>query len=198
MKYWTADSFLADFESICEAHRESGAALLFAFLLYDFKDASLIKVLRDPDYWASLDSTSGDSVSVFALHSPNLEEAYPDLEMRKEIDEFLTLHFGDSGMRSGGSLLFFQVNDGAVIDQFRVTLRSTTVEQVFLEMKDILDVVGDSVSQVTESNRGNAQEIFNLAAGRLSNREFVLTAGQVFRTAMSVTKLGKLIASIWA
>ena len=53
------DDFSDGVIELCEKHREKGRALAFAFLIYDFCNPQIIKVLEDADYWNALNTISG-------------------------------------------------------------------------------------------------------------------------------------------
>ena len=43
------ENLLDEILDICKQHKEEKRALAFAFLIYDFKDAAIHKVLKDED-----------------------------------------------------------------------------------------------------------------------------------------------------
>ena len=51
---------------ICKEHQTTRRALAFAFILYDFNNAHVAKILKDPDYWQSLHQISGNYLTVFS------------------------------------------------------------------------------------------------------------------------------------
>jgi hypothetical protein len=62
------NSFKEDMIKICNSHRKNGKALAFAFILYDFDNATLRKVLNDQYYWDELDHISGKYLTVFSIN----------------------------------------------------------------------------------------------------------------------------------
>jgi hypothetical protein len=63
------DTFLARFDAICQEHVNSGRAKAFAFIFYDFVDQDLRRILKDQGVFAQLDRLSGNSLSIFYLHT---------------------------------------------------------------------------------------------------------------------------------
>lgn len=63
------DSFIARFDSICKEHIQGKRAKAFAFILYDFVDHDLKQILKDQGVFAKLDRLSGNSLSLFYLHT---------------------------------------------------------------------------------------------------------------------------------
>jgi hypothetical protein len=193
---YTPSMFETRFVEICEEHRAQGRALLFAFLVYDFKHPQIVKVLRDRDYWDSFDYISGSLISVFAFHAPR---AKFDSEVNRELPSqsagvTATVHkyFGVQGPIPMPSLLFFQVAEGHVIGSVFAKLKESTIEDACNEIRKILTDVTDVLGKVTPENYGNAQEILNLVSHRLKARpgpvEFFRQIKESF-TAAELTKL---------
>jgi hypothetical protein len=63
------ESFLSRFDQICSEHLEQERAKAFAFIFYDFHDHDLKRILRNQGVFAQLDRLSGESLSVFYLHT---------------------------------------------------------------------------------------------------------------------------------
>ncbi len=63
----------ADFSNgiieLCEKHRKDKRALAFAFIIYDFCNPHITKVLDDVDYWNALDAVSGKFLSIYYIPS---------------------------------------------------------------------------------------------------------------------------------
>src|SRR5262249_39208067 len=135
------EEFEAAFLEICGEHRTENRALLFAILLYDFRHPQVIKVLRDLDYWKSLDVLSGTSLSVFAFHSPadTVSWSSSDLpEFDEQARKVLKTYFDIGDNPPMPSILFFQVAGDSVICHYLVKIRAATIEGAFCEINDIL------------------------------------------------------------
>ncbi|MDR0896182.1 MAG: hypothetical protein LBN06_12960 [Prevotellaceae bacterium] len=53
----------------CLSHRNRGRALAFAFIVCDFDNHAVQKILRDKYYWSALDRISGDKICVCYMNS---------------------------------------------------------------------------------------------------------------------------------
>ena len=62
------NSFKDKMIEICNSHREKNKALAFAFILYDFENPQISKVLNDEEYWLALNKISGEYLSVFSIN----------------------------------------------------------------------------------------------------------------------------------
>ena len=52
------DAFSQSIIDICEQHRKEKRALAFAFILYDFENPQIFKILDDRNYWNALNTIS--------------------------------------------------------------------------------------------------------------------------------------------
>ena len=189
--------FVDRFLSICAEHRDQKRAMLFAFLIYDFLNPQVIKVLKDHDYWTSLDILAGSFVSVFAFHSPTDNSASSSTtrlpQFNAPVITILNQHFGISNATMP-TLLFFQVADEAIAGQQIVKLRATTVETAFEEINSILKDAISAVSDVTPENFGNAEAIFTLVSQQLSQRHTIVQLQKVAKQLKSVASIAKWLA----
>jgi len=48
------DAFAQSIIDVCEKHRSDKRALAFAFILYDFGNPQMFKILNDSDSWRSV------------------------------------------------------------------------------------------------------------------------------------------------
>ena len=65
----SADAFGRSIIDLCEKHRKEKRALAFAFVLYDFENPQILKILNDEIYWNALNSISGQYLSIYYIHS---------------------------------------------------------------------------------------------------------------------------------
>lgn len=166
------------FLEVCAQHRAEGRALVFALILCDFEQPQVLHVLQDDAYWQSLDTVSGNRISVFAFHAPTrpgddspmsfwLESGRnPGERARSLVHRYFDL--GPS-LRLP-SVIFFQASERGVSDAVVVPIRSERTEDAFLEIKDAIAAASTSLSQVEDQYRGNSAEMFGLVRGALQNR----------------------------
>src|SRR5580704_1457649 len=85
--YLNSESLPQDFKSfeskmleICNEHRKEDRALAFAFILYDFENPHLRKILEDRYYWEALNIISGKYLTVFSIHCKREEQIERELK----------------------------------------------------------------------------------------------------------------------
>jgi hypothetical protein len=106
-------SFLEKMLAFCDKHHREQRAFVFAFLIYDFEDPQIIKVLQDPEYWAALNHISGTAITVFACNSPTPADQRDSwtLGLRTNLESVLTNIPGVDVHFKSPSILLFQVDD---------------------------------------------------------------------------------------
>ena len=160
--------------AICNEHRLTNRALAFAFILYNFKNPQIYKILRDEDYWRSLNETSGRYLSVFYISQQDsyfgqdlsesdgkenrglhglmtYEGLVPLLKPYFQLDEKIELP----------AVLFFQEHDGLLTDYFLLGLDENKMEESFWELQKYIQTAVDNLENITRDNYQNSQEIFN-------------------------------------
>ena len=111
----------------------SKRAKAFAFILYDFQDIQVKKILRSQGGFAQLDRLSGTDLSVFYLHSGDkrLFKAFNDVFLGAfEIDKI--------GQRLP-LVLFFKIADNEVSSVEVVELEQTNMMFAFKELYEIIE-----------------------------------------------------------
>ena len=162
--------FEEKFLAICRSHKENNRALAFAFILYDFEHAEIVKVLQDPAYWAALDRISGNYLTVFSFHAGKTQAN----RERNEFSgprRFIHDAFGVDLPEARPAVLFFQVLPDSVSDWYLVTIQAETVDQAFVEIRDVFRSAVASVADVQPEFRQNSTEVFNLIRTALRKRK---------------------------
>jgi hypothetical protein len=173
---YAGDNFEKRLLEICDEHQKDNRALIFAFLVYNFEDAAVTKVVKDRDYWTALNKASGSAISIFSLHSPTAKQAKIHKwseEALGKIQKFVQKHFGSGGMNDRPGIFFFQVSGKKLIDSYFVGFSKKKLEDVFEEMLGIVKEVASSLEKVEHQNRGNAQEVFYLVEDAMKQRKLV-------------------------
>lgn len=188
---YSFDSFQQQFINICEEHKKQKRALAFAFILYDFTQPQIRKVLNDRDYWRALDKISGKTLTVFSFHSPPwIIEKKSDIDSNEDPETQTNLiiekYFDIDGEISFPSLLFFQVESGEIIDHLFIRVREQEVEKVFFEIINEIKNVTKVLSNVSIENYDNSLEIFNLIRGSLNDRKTNYYISKVLKKTPSV------------
>lgn len=174
------DFFLNNFQNICKYHQSQGRASAFAFIIYDFHNPHLTKVLMDTDYWNTLDKTSGHFLTVFSLFEEATKHKFNDTLLPKRVRmkfeavkvdttkdlglsyrEIIELFFGGSDFPSP-AILFFQVDNEQISDYFFVELKENKIEDGFNELKELIDKSVEAIKDIAPANKQNYREIIQM------------------------------------
>ena len=112
---------------ICNQHRKKNRALAFAFILYDFENPHLWKILNDREYWLALNRISGEYLTVFSLNYKEKRwprSGYTHMLLNVPVNfnpsigtnELIEKYFGKTIQMRYPAILFFQVDNEKVID----------------------------------------------------------------------------------
>jgi len=126
------DSFLQRFDEICSTHLARGRAKAFAFVLYDFTNDPIQKILRNKGVFTQLDRLAGKDLSVFYLHAGT----------RRAVEEFNAHFFSVLGVEGQATLpcvVFFRVNAGSVEDVQIAALDSADLINGFHELYGVIE-----------------------------------------------------------
>ncbi|MDI6447707.1 hypothetical protein [Anaerobaca lacustris] len=168
--------FARSIVDVCRQHRNVRRALAFAFILYDFANPEISKVLNDRDYWNALHTISGKYLSIYYVHSRESTfgedlDAAGDCERRGLYPVVGDTHPGvilpilkrylkpDEEVRNP-SILFFQVDDTMISDYFLIELFEERIEDSFLELRTYISSAVDRLKMIDPENYGNLQPIF--------------------------------------
>lgn len=214
---YSFESFYERFIEICKEHKNEGRALAFAFILYDFRNPQIAKVLRDEDYWFSLHAISGEYLTVFSLnYNPGKENIQKIIRERmngshttkgltaaninpfsleENSNSLITKYFGDIKVKFP-SVLFFQIDNETVIDYTLIELDEKEIQQAFKELQNYIISAVDALKYITKENRNNHQQIFtNLESNVKGERTRVKTV-KIFKKVTSIAELGGTIMGL--
>ena len=173
---------------LCEKHRNESRALAFAFLLYDFRNSQIIKVLEDRDYWNALNTISGKYLSIYYIHSKERNFA-EDLEASNGVER-RGMHPISGGVAIDNivpmlkrylaletnvklpSILFFQVEGQLIADYFLIELFEETIEKSFIELKDFILEAVASLKRIDPTCYENHQPIFECLKRGVDSERF--------------------------
>ena len=178
------ESFEEKMIHICEEHKKKKRALAFAFIIYDFTNANLCKVIDDRQYWLALNQISGENLTVFSLNYQPKENPYRGNKPPRGF-EYLTSIETSGNLTTDSkriadkyfegtnitfpSLLFFQVNENSITDSLLIKLKQKNIEDSFNEIKGYIESAVQSLSKVEEENKQNFKEMFDLIAGNVQS-----------------------------
>ncbi len=201
------DEFKKYISDICVNHKESNRAMAFAFIVYNFKNPSISKVLKDHDYWEALNSISGKYLSVFYFDKPKKKCAQKMSTSRTDViycmtsvgkmlspetvNDYIYKTFNLSENVASPFVVFFQTEGENITKCFVVKLKKEKVEESFLELKQHIKNAVESIEEVTPENSQNSQCIYSLIENGVKNgtvNEFIKT--RIFEPLTVVTTIG--------
>jgi hypothetical protein len=205
------DSFYEKFFEVCKQHKAQDRALAFAFILYDFGDAHLNKIINDEEYWLSLNAVSGKYLTVFSIHyspkakrravrNPKAIEYFtmisnfdnPSESSNKLIEKF----FGTGLTVNYPAVMFFQIADDHVLDYTLVQLEKTRIEESFEELKNYISKAVEALKGVAPEYKGNHTEIFALLKDAVKGERTKIVARKAIKTATSIAELGSTLMGL--
>ena len=189
-------SFKDKMIEICNQHKQENRALAFAFILYDFENPHLWKVLNDYEYWIALNEISGKYLTVFSLNIKNknrdmqyLTNINVNRSLSKSTDELISKYFGDNILIKPPSILFFQVDNENVIDSLLIELKEEKIEDSFLELKDYFKSSVEALRKIAPENRGNIKEVFDQLENNVKSTNYIKKIKRSFKNAGNLVGL---------
>lgn len=213
-------SFHDKFLAICAEHKQSDKALIFAFILYDFENPQISKILQDSDYWLNLDKLSGNYLTIFSFHyKPKVRykgtwrDMLDDFMGSTQVVGLMTTsftfqnpsedtnlliekYFGNNIEVKYPSVLFFQILDYKILDYVLVELDEQKLEESFLELKIYIQTAVDTLKQITTENRGNSKEIFELVESNVKSVRSRIVTSKRAKKLTSITELASSIIGL--
>ena len=186
----TIREFSQDFKKICAEHQDAGKASSFAFIIHDFKNPQVTKVLNDVDYFNALNAISGNDLTIFYLSLTSTHKQKPTNNFASEMNNFLFQEFHLEQEVKTPAILFFQVKDKEIIDYFFCSLKEKTFEKSYLEIEGLINKISLIMSEVLPENRQNYEQIFNLIK---SDIDSIATIKTIKAKAGEIYKFGKII-----
>lgn len=195
------EGFVKTFKEICTIHQNEGKASSFAFIVHDFTNPEITKVLADRNYFNALDEISGNNLTIFYLHlSPEKNKPIQFLgkerlvrDLTTEMNNFLVEEFKLEKTISTPAILFFQIKNKEIIDFFFCSLSERTTEKAFLEIENLVQKNVNVIKQIAPENRQNYPEIFTLIKNEIESVETVKVAKSKVE---QVYNFGKIIIFI--
>lgn len=205
------NSFMSLATKICENHQNEGRASAFAFILYDEFNPEIRNLLYDETYWNSLHEISGTNITIFSIKVKERRRvrARSSTSTNRPMEYMTALHAAKS-LRSSNNeilsnlfkkdenvqlpgLMFFQIQDRSIIDNFYIELKERNKEAAFNEIKDYLLRCAKTISFITDENKGNYKEIFNLIK---EDVKYLNTKKSIFKTIPAIRTLSQFIGLI--
>lgn len=161
--------------------------LAFAFILCNFTDPNIRRIIDDSYYFEDLHFTSGEYFNIYFIRLNGFNFKNYGL-----YDKFFETTFGLKNIDTP-AILFFQTQYGKIIDNFLLSInKKNNLENSFKELRKGIEVVTDTLRKVEPENFENRQEIFTEIKRNLESLQSWNIAKKVVKSA----PFGKLIGSI--
>lgn len=179
---FTEETFKSYLLDTCKIHKQARRALAFALIVYDFEDHTIGKILKDEDYWMSLNSLSGHLLTVFFIDSKDSyykrrrkhirrERANPNsISMLTALGDYdtpldLATRYLKRELESEYNIqtplvMLFQTDGDEISDYLLVSLKEKRLEEAFLELKETVANAVTALSRIKPENYDNHREIF--------------------------------------
>ena len=201
------EEFNDKFLSICNEHQEQDRALAFAFILYDFNNPQVKKVLNDDDYWYSLNKLSSNYLTIFSIHQvpekrrelhPGLKgrignrgpvyhmESIPTFNDFTDASNLLINKYFDTVGINYPCILFFQVLDELIIDAFVIELDNKFIEGSF-------ESAVNAMKKILPEYRKNYSEIFNCLRINIDGLTFLKKSKNLITKGKSILGIAKAL-----
>lgn len=164
------ESFVTRFIDICNEHLTDKRARAFAFLLYDFNDSQIRKILKSQGGFAKLDRLSGKDLSLFYLHSS-------DQRLVKMFNQvFLSAFEVDRQKNKLPVIIFFKISNNEVSDLSIVELEQSNLMFAFNELYEIIENYIDRLDNKTiapiQPRINRAKKLLG-SAGKVAFEKFI-------------------------
>lgn len=195
------ESFKNRMIQICNQHRNENRAMAFAFVLYDFENPHLWKILNDNEYWLALNRISGKYLTIFSLNYK--EKQIPTRRPKSDYIQMLTnmptylnpsegtnklinKYFGEETKVKYPAILFFQTDNNSVIDSLLVELKEDMIEPAFLELRKYIKSSVEALKKIKPENKQNLKEIFDCLERNVESTQSVRKVKRVFKNAGNI------------
>ncbi|KAF0189484.1 MAG: hypothetical protein FD168_739 [Desulfobulbaceae bacterium] len=194
----------------CADHHASGRALAFAFIVYDYKNPQISKILKDHDYWNALHDLSGQYLSVFYFEKPVTKKPVyrPDISNNtfqymtscgpfstpQTVNDFIKNTFKIQNDFREPYVIFFQTAEYTITNSFLVKLKNEYIEKAFLELKTHINNAVSSIENVLPENKNNYESIHFLIENAVKQGQFLtFVKGKIYEPISLATTIGSFI-----
>jgi len=191
---------------ICNEHRRQNRAMAFAFILYDFENPQVFKILNDMEYWIALNKISGKYLTIFSLNYqlPQKDSTLHGLvpipimvSPSVATNGLIRKYFGSDLVVTYPAILFFQVSHDSVVDSLLVTLVEEHIESAFLELKDYIKRAVESLERIHPENKWNIKEIFDALDREVRSARNMRKLKRVVKGAGGIAELISLVKGLF-
>ena len=164
---------------------------IYGIILYTDENPYVKKVLRDDDYWKSLDNRSGSRWPIFAIrpkkcpvYTPKGLPSNCSFELYDiggdPADNILYLNdFGIEDIKELPLFIAFMWDDEGVLRQINVPIEGNNTESVYKSIESIVDTISQAEKQIKSENRGTVN-VFREVKSSLEALQFRKKAIKTF------------------
>ena len=166
---------------------ESNISRIYGFILYTERDAYVAKVLRDDDFWKSLDAISGSSWPIFAArplqrggyttkgYRPNgigmMIHSWDEPIANKAVLDY----FGIQDSKELPLFIAFMWDDSDNLNQVSVHINGHSEDSVYGSLKEIVSIISRTEAAVLPENKGTVN-VFRNVKSALEGLEWKISA----------------------
>ena len=172
------NSFLKRFTDICQKAKAENRRKTFAFILYNFEDSAIEKLLKDEGVFTKLDRLTGNSLDVFYLHSN-------DDASIKGFNEIILHSFNFKEYVEVPCVIFFDVFDLEVEDANVVEIEQDNILLGFNEIAIILQ------KQINSEN-----DFYNNKSIKSKGLKILYKISDKVATGLVVSKIKDLLSNL--
>lgn len=176
---------------------DTNISRIYGFILYSEKDPYVAKVLRDEDFWKSLDAISGANWPIFAARplqkgffttkgfTPNGIGMLIQTWDEPIVNNTVLDYFGLQDSRDFPLFVAFMWDDNDNLNQVSIHINGNSVDSAYSSLKDIVTVISNVEAAILPEYKGTVNVFRN-----------VKTAIEALDWRMKAANRGKVVAKI--
>ena len=176
---------------------DTNISRIYGFILYSEKDPYVAKVLRDEDFWKSLDAISGANWPIFAARplqkgffttkgfTPNGIGMLIQTWDEPIVNNTVLDYFGLQDSRDLPLFVAFMWDDNDNLNQVSIHINGNSVDSAYSSLKEIVTVISNVEAAILPEYKGTVNVFRN-----------VKTAIEALDWRMKAANRGKVVAKI--
>lgn len=156
---------------------------IFGFILYTDKDPYVAKVLRDEDFWKSLDSISGDNWPIFSVRP--LQQGYYQTHgggqgyigflvqtwIEPKENETIIKDFGLEDSKDLPLFVVFMWDDKDNLQEVTIPIEGKNTDEVYKSLREIVDAITRVEAAILPENK-RTESVFRNVESELKAIKF--------------------------
>lgn len=181
---------------------EGARSRVYGFILYTRKDAYVIKVLKDLDFWNSLDELSGPNWPIFYINPTQRRKdedhftettsymtpcSFQKKDTRDSTQEIFN-YFGLDSNSDAPCFVTFIWGDDNQLRSFIISIDGSTENSAFKSMSDIVSSITDAESNILEEYK-STENVFRGVEKKLKKLKFKYKVQKYVKKAVPFVEL---------